>query len=115
MKVSTCLENLEFFAYHGLYEEEKVKGGKFTLCMELMREVDDALRFEKIEDVQNYEQVYHIACEEMAIARDLIETVAQQIALRLLQEFGGSVRVSLTKHNPAGKFGNGNATVRIEM
>jgi dihydroneopterin aldolase len=117
MKVQTCLENLEFFAYHGMYDFEKVKGGKFKVDVFLTENVLDSKTFESISDVLDYEKVFSIVKTEMEKPRDFIETVAQSIINQLKNDYNHleSISVKITKYNPAGKFDGGNASVVLSV
>lgn len=111
MKYQTAVNDLEFYAYHGLYEEEKVLGGLFLVDVLLETETD--IHITHIGQALNYELIFLIAKEEMGERKDLIETVAQKILLRLSDAFGDktSVRVTIRKKNPGGLFGSGSAAV----
>ncbi|MES2655689.1 MAG: dihydroneopterin aldolase [Bacteroidota bacterium] len=117
MKVETCLENLEFFAYHGLYDYEKVNGGKFRIDVTLSENVNNNKSFETLEDVLNYEKVFAIVKKEMEQPRDFIETVAAEIITQLKTDYNhlANITVKITKYNPAGKFDGGNASVTLSI
>lgn len=117
MKVQTCLENLEFFAYHGMYDFEKVNGGEFKVDVFLTENVLDSKTFESISDVLDYEKVYSIVKTEMEKPRDFIETVAQSIINQLKNDYNHleNISVKITKYNPAGKFDGGNASVVLSV
>lgn len=117
MKVETCLENLEFFAYHGLYDYEKVKGGKFRVDVTLSENANNNKSFETLEDVLNYEKVFAIVKKEMEQPRDFIETVAAGIITQLKTDYNHleSITVKITKYNPAGQFDGGNASVTLSV
>ncbi|MES2380866.1 MAG: dihydroneopterin aldolase [Bacteroidota bacterium] len=117
MKVETCLENLEFFAYHGLYDYEKVNGGKFRIDVTLSENVNNNKSFETLEDVLNYEKVFAIVKKEMEQPRDFIETVAADIITQLKTDYNhlANITVKITKYNPAGKFDGGNASVTLSI
>jgi dihydroneopterin aldolase len=112
MKYQTTIKNLEFFAYHGLYEEEKVLGGLFLVDVLLETEVNREIL--TIDHALNYESIYKVAAEEMKNRQDLIETVAQRILIRLTEVFREqlvSISVTVSKPNPGGLFGSGAASV----
>lgn len=117
MKVQTCLENLEFFAYHGMYDYEKVNGGKFRVDITLSESVNNDKSFDKLEDVLNYEKVFAIVKAEMEKPRDFIETVAASIITHLKTDYNhlANITVKITKYNPAGKFDGGNASVVLSL
>jgi len=118
MKLQTTLEGLEFKAYHGIYPEEKAKGGKFIVDVWFDEEVDSDKAMDDINTLINYEKVYDLIAEEMNNRRDLIEDVARNILMRLSHyrlNKSMSIRVKITKINPAGKFGSGMASVSLEL
>ena len=117
MKVQTCLENLEFFAYHGMYDFEKINGGKFRVDITLTENVADNKNYALIGDVLDYEKVFAIVNSEMEIPRDFIETVAQSIITKLKTDYNHleNITVKITKYNPAGNFDGGNASVSLSV
>jgi dihydroneopterin aldolase len=117
MNVETCLENLEFFAYHGMYDFEKISGGKFRVDVVLTENKTDKQSFDKLEDVLDYEKVFAIVKTEMEKPRDFIEAVAQSIINQLKTDYNHleNITVKITKYNPAGKFDGGNASVKLSL
>jgi dihydroneopterin aldolase len=111
MKYQTAVTGLEFFAYHGLYEEEKVIGAIFYV--DVLLEMEMAEKVVLIDQALNYVVIYNTAREEMANRQDLIETVAQNILERLTAAFPRleTISVTIRKPNPAGLFGSGTASV----
>jgi dihydroneopterin aldolase len=117
MNLQTALENMEFFSYHGLYPDEKVKGGKFTVAIYIDEQCADNKEFKGINEVINYEMVYEIVKKEMDISRDLIEEVASNILRKINMTFSSveNITVYITKHNPASNFNGANAKVRLSL
>ncbi len=116
MKLTTTLENLSFFAYHGLYDFEKERGANFFVDIEILEEVPEDRRFKQLEEVINYEEIFNIIKEEMEIRRDFIEDLCRTILQRIhlhLAEKDISVSVKITKPNPGGAFGGGAAAVKL--
>ncbi len=116
MKLVTALEKLEFFAFHGIYAEEKTIGGKFTLDIWIEQDVPDEIEFKKINEVLDYEKIYAIVKNEMNQPKDLIEEVAKNILDKIELQNADlvSIKIKITKHNPAGKFEKGDASVMLE-
>lgn len=111
MKYETALKGLEFYGYHGLYEEEKILGGKFRVDVKVTTELTKPIH--TLDEAVNYEILYTIAKEEMSARQDLIETVAQHIFSRVRNHFGEHcfIEVTIHKPNPAGVFKSGEASV----
>ena len=81
-KVKIALEDIEFFAYHGVYKEENKIGRRYFVSVYLECEVNIDGSDELV-DTFNYEWIYEIVQHEMAIPRKLLETVAFHIAQKL--------------------------------
>jgi dihydroneopterin aldolase len=96
------LENMEFHAFHGCLDDERIKGNTFlvSVCMEINTE--KAGKTDELSDTVNYQQVYDIVNKEMGITSHLIEHVAQRIYDRLLEQIPQifSLQVRLSKLNP---------------
>ena len=98
---SISLNNLQFFAHHGVYEEERILGNDF--------EVNVTMSFETVEPVMeleqtvNYASVYDIIKKRMAVPAQLLETVAQEL-LQLIYNYDNrikSITISVRKkHAP---------------
>jgi len=118
MKLQTALENLEFFAYHGLYEEEKINGGIFKVDVWIDAEYEDDCDLSKLENLVNYEDAFAVIKAEMEIPRQFIEDLAQRIIAKLEDCFAEKdliITLKVTKPNPAGKFGSGAASVTLQV
>lgn len=100
MQTTVKIEGLRFFAYHGFYDEERKKGNDFICDVAVELKSYESLE-DNINDTVNYEDIYAIVEQEMAITRKLIETVAYAIISRVKEldnVTGGTVR--LYKLNP---------------
>ena len=117
MNLQIALENMEFFSYHGLYPDEKVTGGKYTVAVYIDEQCAENKEFKGINEVINYELVYDIVKKEMEISRDLIEEVASNIMRKINMTFNNleNITVYITKHNPAGSFNGANAKVKLSL
>lgn len=80
--INIALEDMVFFAHHGVYEEEKKIGREFqvSVYLDCLVEIDGS---DKLSDTYNYEWIFEIVKEEMNIPRKLLETVAFHIANKL--------------------------------
>jgi dihydroneopterin aldolase len=96
------LEEIEFFAYHGFYEEEQQTGGRFLVNLELDTSFEKACISDKLEDTFNYQIAYTIVQEEMQIKSSLLEHVASRIIDRLFAASAiiRSVKIKIAKMNP---------------
>lgn len=95
------LEGMEFYAFHGFYEEEREKGNEFIVDVHVTTDFSIASEHDDLEGTVNYETIYAITKEEMAIPTKLLERVAQRVLDRLLVFNEVScIEISVAKKNP---------------
>ncbi len=96
------IDNMEFYAFHGCYDQEQVVGNRFIVDLEISVNLDKAALSDNIEDTLNYQNAYAIVKGQMNIKSRLLEHVAGRILDKLSIRFPdiekASVRVS--KMNP---------------
>lgn len=97
-----ALEGMHFYAYHGVYEEERLIGGEYTVDVTLNVDVTQAAVSDDLQRTVNYETVYLICEAAMRRPSKLIENVAERIALQLKNQFGYIKEMSIVirKKNP---------------
>ena len=82
------IDNLEVYAYHGVYDEEKEKGQYFYVNAELYTNTRKAGMNDDLDASTTYGTVCDFIHDFMTKhTYDLIETVAEQLAQALLLEF----------------------------
>jgi dihydroneopterin aldolase len=81
------LEDMEFFAYHGCYKEEQIKGNKFIVNVKVKTNITLPAKKDNIDDALNYVKIYNLVQEEMAQTSHLLEHVASRIINRLFDQF----------------------------
>jgi len=82
--VTIELIGLEFFAYHGVYEEEQHKGNNFIVNLAVTGKFTDAVDNDNLTGTIDYEKLYTVIVEEMQIRSKLLEHVAGRILKRIL-------------------------------
>ena len=108
------LRQLEFYAYHGVLEEEKKLGQKFLVDVDIYPP-DSGNDFDDISNTINYADVYQVirSCVENE-RYQLIESLADRIASRVLRDFA-CTKVRVEVHKPQapvpGIFGDISAEV----
>ncbi|MTK51989.1 dihydroneopterin aldolase [Paludibacter sp.] len=104
MKTSyILLEEMRFFAHHGVFEEERQTGNYFTVDLKMKVSLASAAESDNLIDTLNYGIAYEIVKKEMAVPSKLLEHVAKRIIDALFDEFGrqlSSVEIKLSKLNP---------------
>ena len=93
------LEGMAFYAYHGVNESEKTQGQRFIVDVEMTADLSKAAETDDLEDTVNYSRVFRLVKEIVeGPSRDLIETVAGEIARQVLQDFSvEQIRVKVSK------------------
>ncbi len=97
------IEGMEFYAYHGHYEEERYVGNRFLLDVAIQTDTSAAEASDRIEDALNYQHVYVLIKEEMEGKRlHLLEHVGRRIIDRLKSEIQGidSITLKIRKMHP---------------
>jgi dihydroneopterin aldolase len=96
------LEGLEFFAYHGIYEEEQKIGNKYSIDVFITTDLSKAAEEDKLKLTIDYSEVYEIIRKVMQQKHRLLEHVAHQIIQNSKTQFVDiqSIKVSVSKYNP---------------
>jgi dihydroneopterin aldolase len=96
------LSGMEFFAYHGCFEEEQIIGNKFIVDLEFFATTDNAETSDDLAKTVNYQKVYELVKAEMEIKSKLLEHVARRIQDSLYKNFPyiGSSKITVSKLNP---------------
>lgn len=97
-----ALEGLEFFAFHGYYDEEQKIGNKYGVDIYLKTNLYAAGASDKLAETVDYEIIYRLVLAEMQQPARLLEHLAHRILDRVLGELPQvqRCRVSISKFNP---------------
>ena len=110
------IEGMEFYAYHGHFEEERIVGNDFIIDLTFETNLKPAAESDDIVDAVNYQEIYNIIKEEMKIKSALLENIADRIIDAIYVEFPDEVecvKVKVSKMNPPlnGKIRNVSITM----
>ncbi len=96
------IEGMEFYAFHGHFEAEKIVGNRFLVNVALETDCEKAAASDNLDDALNYQIVYQLIGEEMKEPSHLLEHVAGRILDRLYGEFDSirKAKVKISKMNP---------------
>ena len=82
------LNDLEFYAYHGVFDFEKEGRANFLCLPGLEMDLAPAGTSDDLNQTANYGTIYDIVAEiTLSHKYDLIETLAERIAAAVLEEF----------------------------
>lgn len=111
------IEKMEFYAYHGCFEEEQKIGTWFNVDLSLEVDTSKAEKSDNIEDTVNYQSVYQVVKEQMMIPSHLLENVARRILDAVGKNFPAVsyAWVKVKKMNPPLGGVMDSVSVEIEM
>ncbi len=104
MKTTIRLDNMKFYAYHGVMEQEQTVGNTFGVSIVLEANLQEATETDDLSKTISYADVSDIVKEEMAVFSQLLEHVCGRIYRRLHAAFPqiSRLEVSVYKYNPPG-------------
>ncbi len=111
--ITITLNELRFFAFHGLYPEEKITGNEFVLDIEVSFHPEQGTII-VLEDTINYASIYQLVKNRMEVATDLLETLVMDMANNIHQHFTQTNLISIyirKIHPPLANF-EGNVGLR---
>ena len=111
------LDEMRFYAYHGVMEQERRVGGEYSVSLTVDADLTEAVRTDDVADTINYATLYELVKSEMAIPSKLLEHVAGRIGQRAMETFEKitALTIRVTKVNPPmGADGKG-ASVEIKL
>lgn len=95
------LEGMEFHAYHGCLEHERLEGNLFTVDFKATFDMSKAALSDCLDDTLDYGAVYDVIAHEMETPSDLLENVAGRIVKAIEEQFPSvSFSVRVSKRNP---------------
>lgn len=99
---SISLKNIKVFAYHGCLEEEGKIGSDYRIDLKVKADLSHSAKTDKLKDTVDYVHLNHIVKQEMGIRSKLLESVAERILNRVLEELliVQHVSVRVSKINP---------------
>ena len=109
------IEKMEFYSYHGCFEEERKIGTWFNVDLSMEVDTSKAELSDNLEETVNYQEVYAVVKREMMISSNLLENVARRIINAVKKEFPAVsyAWVKVKKMNPP--LGGKMESVSIEV
>ena len=100
------IEEMEFYAFHGHYQEEQIVGNRFLVDLEFETNLATPAKSDKLDDAVNYQQAYLLIKNEMRRKKsNLLENIAKRILDALYEEMTGIEKATLRirkMHPPMG-------------
>lgn len=112
-----CLENVRFFARHGVFEHERIDGNEFIVNLKVKYPAPDLKQIEKdsLDHTISYADLFQIVKEEMDSPKNLLETVASAIISRIKNCYpqASEIYCHITKTTPPIAGFNGSASASL--
>ena len=100
------IEEMEFYAFHGHYQEEQIVGNRFLVDLELETNLSVPAESDLLDDAVNYQQAYKLIKNEMRRTKsNLLENIAKRILDALFREMKGIEQATIRirkMHPPMG-------------
>ena len=102
MKSFILLENIIFYAYHGVLPQERRVGNEYIVNLKINLDLSKAAESDVLEDTISYADVYEDVKAEMQIPSKLLENAAYRIIKRLKRKYKQiqNIEIKLSKRNP---------------
>ena len=97
------IEEMEFYAFHGHYQEEQIVGNRFLVDLDIRTDLSVPADSDKLADALNYQKVYQIIKKEMKRTKsNLLENIGKRMLDALFQEMEGiqKATIRVRKLNP---------------
>ncbi len=109
------LNDLRFFAHHGVFDGEPVAGGEFEVQLQVSYD-EKKISFNDLNNVLNYVELYNIVKKRMAMPTPLIEEIAESIIRKIRHEYSfvKEVSISIFKLQPPIEHFQGKVGVTLQ-
>ncbi len=109
------IQNAQFYAHHGVLEAERTNGGLFEIDAELTCNVTDAEAEDNLKKTLDYEKAYLFIKEVISGKKFyLIEALAYNIALKIIENFDVVEKVTIKVRKPSPPLGGVVDYVEVE-
>ena len=115
MKYEVCLENLHFYAYIGVAEEERAIGNEFKVDLLVSIPYSAEIEKDDLNATVSYADLYRIVEEEMKVPNKLLEKTSSEIVKRIKEKFpqieSGKIRIEKVRPPIPGMLGNASVSL----
>lgn len=97
------IQEMEFYAFHGHYQEEQIVGNRFLVDLEMNTDLEVPASSDSLNDAVNYQQAYQIIKKEMKRTKsNLLENIGKRMLDALEAEMDGvkKMTIRIRKLNP---------------
>ena len=99
--ITIHLDNLKFYAYHGVLDEEKIIGNEYEVNAEIKYHEEEA-QITSLSATVNYADIFLIIQKRMQLPSQLLETIVMDIGNEIHQKYDHlqSIHIFLKKLYP---------------
>jgi dihydroneopterin aldolase len=117
MSLEIVLEEMRFYAHHGVLEQERLVGNNFTINLTIGLNTYSSLYSDDLKDTINYAEVYKVVQSEMNSPSALLEHVVGRIVCKVFEHWSliGWIDINLSKLNPPFTADLKGAMVRLRI
>lgn len=96
------LEGMLFYAYHGVFEEERTIGNHYVVDVSIHTSFQQAVDADDLKGTIDYGEVYEVVKQIMDVPTQLLETLAGRMVQQIFNHFASAqaIRVSVAKKHP---------------
>ena len=117
MEFEICLNNLVFYAYHGVFPEERKNGNEFLVDLKVNIPYNSVLKGDNLENTVSYASLFEIVEDEMSRPRHLLEVLAISIIERIRNKFplikGGYISIEKKQPPIPGMLGSASVILKF--
>lgn len=117
MEFEISLNDLRFYAFHGVFEEENKMGNEFRVDLAVTIPYDDSFEKDQLSEIVSYADLYEIIEKQMKKPSKLLEKVSLSIAKEIKEAFPQILRgkIRIEKVRPPVKGMLGSASVSLKF
>lgn len=94
-KLSISIEDVRFYANHGVFEQEQVVGNEFSVSVSIEMPVIKTIENDDLADTISYADIYDVVSFEMKQTSKLIENVAYRILNSIRKKWNEVDKISV--------------------
>lgn len=87
MEYQISLEKLHFYAFHGVFDEEKKNGNEFFVTLRIKIPFVEEILDDDLTSTVSYADLYEVISHQMSIPRNLLEKVGVEIVNEIKAKF----------------------------
>lgn len=89
---------MQFYAFHGCFEEERMVGTHFSVDCTLHMDCRATIQYDDLSKTVNYQDVYSLIAQEMKQPSSILEHIAYRIVKQIHHQFPKVARVEIMVH-----------------